>query len=98
MKRRSFEYYTKKVPSDNTEFFFNSVDETLEAYKAWKQKIADYYITNEKLKRNEPEIYKELINTDLSDKEIKMLTEVYYNENVIRYSEKLISDEYDLDS
>jgi DNA-binding protein YbaB len=76
---------------------FKSFDEALETYKAWKQKLADYYISDEKLKRDAPEMYEILINTAMNDMEMKKIMEVYQKEMVITYSDKLISDDYDLD-
>ncbi|GHT98539.1 hypothetical protein FACS1894142_4990 [Spirochaetia bacterium] len=97
MSRHTLGYYTKKVPSQIKDSCFNSFEETLNAYTVWKKEIADYYIENEELKQEDPEVYDILINTELTDKEIKVITEAYQKEKVITYSDKLMSDEYDLD-
>jgi hypothetical protein len=93
---RPLGYYLDQIPKGQ-ETDFNSVEEAIETYRVWRRKISDYYLPNEKVKAEDPVVYACLINTELKDDEIKEITEEYYREAVIHYSDTLSGADYELD-
>ncbi|GHV77370.1 hypothetical protein AGMMS49942_21910 [Spirochaetia bacterium] len=95
-RKRTLRYYLKKVPHNEEVFEDGSFEDAIEGYKKWKLEIADYYRPDKKLQKCYPEAYNILTTEEITDKEIEKLKEEYNNQ-VIIYSKKLSSAEYELE-
>jgi hypothetical protein len=86
-----------KVPQDDKDLNVNSLDEAIQGYKLWRKKISDFYITNDKVKEDDPGAYDILIQTNITDNEIMTLIRTYYKEEISAFDEKLETAEFELE-
>jgi hypothetical protein len=92
------EYYLTKIPGLEHQFVVDNLplEEALQGYKRYKEKIAEYYKPDMDLKEKYPAIYEILIKVELNEKEIENITKNFYREYIGTYSETLDADDYDL--
>jgi hypothetical protein len=96
-RRKSLEYYLGRIPRDKTEFYFDNVVEAVEAYRTWKKSVVEFYTGNEKVKKEDPDVYNYLIKPELTEEEIQMITVEYHKEKYLIFSKGLNTEEYELD-
>ncbi|GHV89709.1 hypothetical protein AGMMS50268_02120 [Spirochaetia bacterium] len=98
MKKKTLDYYIKKVPSKPDEYESKNIEGCISQYVEWKRKISDFYINDKVLEAENSEMYKELTIVKLTENEVELLEREYNKgKKEIILSEDLSSDEYELD-
>jgi hypothetical protein len=93
---RPIHYYIEQVPNKEKGGDFDTLEDALSAYRRYKKEISDFYINKRGLKVVHPEIWSKLTHAEPTENEIEMITELFYKEYISKFSETLLSDDYEL--
>jgi hypothetical protein len=89
-------YYINQIPECPNKVY-PTLDEAISEYKAFKKSITDHFVSDMALKEEYPDLYNTFMEVELTEKEIAIVTKRFYEESVIGYSDKLTSNDYELE-